>query len=242
MESDENITLNKQISGDQDGDATLIGGVLTQHAERLFEMTASQDDKVRLATVDLLGQLLRQGLLNPMDAVPHLFALQGDIRQPQNRSLSLKLLITEAEKRPDMIRQRVCAGVKQAYIFQRAVYPAQVDPTAVVRRKSSKTSEIESIFSDAFVECIRTSKKQRHGLYLNLLSLFDIEDHSHHPSSPGNSRAPLDLPLLSFAAEVLAHLPYNTAGDPLFLIHHISSVAALQGAQVRPGNGPHHFS
>jgi len=42
----------------------------------------------------------------------------------------------------------------------------------------------------------------------------------------------LELPLLSFTAEVLAHLPYSTATDPLFIIYHIQTLGALQGAQL----------
>jgi hypothetical protein len=34
-----------------------------------------------------------------------LFALQGDLKQPQIRGLAQKILTEEAEKRPDMIRQ-----------------------------------------------------------------------------------------------------------------------------------------
>lgn len=229
--------MSRQISGDLDGDATLIGGVIGQHAPRLFQMTTSQDHRVRLATVDLLGELLRMGLLNPMETVPYLFAMQGDVQAPTVRALALRLLIVEGEKRPDMLRQRGLAGVKQAYKFQRKVYPSNLEPTAVVKRKRGNTVEVESIFGSVFKECIRSNKKQRLGLYRNLLGLFasdtaDDEQFARHKKTAASKKAVQDLPLLSFAAQVLAHLPYNTAGDPLFLIHHLSGTAAIQGAQL----------
>lgn len=230
------ITVSKKISGDQDGDATLIGGVLAQHAPRLFQMTTSLDHRIRLATVDLLGHLLRQGLLNPMETVPFLFALQGDVQNPSVRELALKLLVIEGEKRPDMLRQRVCDGVKQAYLLQRAVYPTKLDPTAVVRRKRDKTFEVECIFGSVFKECIRNSKKQRQGLYRNLLGLFTSDDTSDELMSRTaksvGSAIVQELSLLSFAAQMLAHLPYNTASDPLFIIYHVNSIVAIQGAQL----------
>ena len=95
---------------------------MTQHSPRLFELTTSNDPSIRYAAVDLIGHLLRQGLINPMETVPHLLALQGDVGAPDVRLLVRKLLIIEGEKRPDMLRQRVCAGVRQAYLFQRIVY------------------------------------------------------------------------------------------------------------------------
>ena len=235
MDARSGITVSKKISGDQDGDASIIGGVLGQHAPRLLEMTTCQDLRIRFATVDLLGHLLRQGLLNPMETVPFLFALQGDVQAPSVRAMALKLLIIEGEKRPDMLRQRVCDGVKQAYLFQRTVYPTKLDATAVVRRKQGKTFEVESIFGSVFKECIRSSKKQRLGLYRNLLGLFASDDGSDELSGRSTKSVATfhqELPLLSFAAQVLAHLPYSTASDPLFIIYHISAIAALQGAQL----------
>lgn len=105
MALQKNITVSKRISGDQDGDACISGSVLTTHAPRLYQMTLSPDEKIRFHLVDLIGHLLRQGLINPMETVPYLLALQGDIKSPSTRSLSLKLVITEGEKRPDMLRK-----------------------------------------------------------------------------------------------------------------------------------------
>lgn len=238
MKGKAGLTLSKQISGDLDGDATLIGGVVGQHAPRLFQMTTSQDNRIRWATVDLLGILLNQGLLNPMETVPYLFAMQGDVEAKSVRALALRLLIAEGEKRPDMLRQRGLAGVKQAYKFQKKVYPSKVEPTAVVKRKQGTKFQVESIFACVFKECIRSNKKQRLGLYRSLLGLFATDNSDDEQfgrpkkKATAKKKKAMDLPLLSFAAQVLAHLPYNTASDPLFIIHHLSGTAAIQGAQL----------
>ena len=57
----------------------VFGGVLTNHSERLFVMTQSPNKTIRLSALELLGVLLRQGLVNPNEAIPYLFALQGDV-------------------------------------------------------------------------------------------------------------------------------------------------------------------
>ncbi len=130
MESKDNITTSKKVSGDQDGDASLIGACCIQHAPRLFELTSNQNATIRFHTLLLIETLKRQGLLNPMEMVcknciadgmnsyfmsiskilryvqvPHLFALQGDLKQPRIRALALKLLVDEGGVRPSMIRQ-----------------------------------------------------------------------------------------------------------------------------------------
>lgn len=240
MKAKSGATLSKQISGDLDGDATLVGGVVGQHVSRLYSMTTSQDHRIRYATVSLLGELLRMGLLNPMQTVPYLFAMQGDVQAPSIRALALRLLIVEGEKRPDMLRQRGLDGVKQAYRFQRTVYPSKHEPLAVVKRKRGKEVEAVCIFGSVFKECIQSSKKQRLGLYRNLLGLFVLDDdedeqlggRKKNTTKKNKKGAAQDLPLLSFVAQVLAHLPYNTASDPLFIIHRLSGTATLQGEKL----------
>jgi cohesin loading factor subunit SCC2 len=225
MDSDENITLSKRISGDQNGDATLFGGVLTNHSQRLFEMTKDHRPAIRMSTLQLLGLLLRQGLLNPNEVVPHLFALQGDTENEAVRKTALQLLIVEGEKRLDTLRQRVCAGVKEAFNFQRIVYSSKFQVSAVVK---SKSGNVESIFGSVFEACIVKNRKQRLGLYKSLLGLFEGGD----MDGPENQFSK-DLSLLSFAAQILAHLPYNTASDPLYIIHHLTSIATLQVLYVK---------
>ena len=139
MRAQKNISLSKRISGDQDGDSCISGkafssyslsgldcrllalniinscisgSVLTKHSDRLYELTLSKDEKVRQMIIDLIGHLLRQGLINPMATVPYLLAVQGDVKSPATRSLALKLLINEGEKRPDMLREfNICTRI-----------------------------------------------------------------------------------------------------------------------------------
>jgi len=229
MESDRNITNSKKISGDQDGDATLAGGVLTQHHKRLYAMTRDSNDQIRLACVDLLSNLLRQGLLNPFQTIPHLFGLQGDIEKPEIQALALKLLINEGEKRPDMLRQRICSGVKNAFIFQQKVYPAK-EATAGIPKYDGESTYYESIFGSIFKASICNVKKQKQGFFTNLLGLFKVGGEGI-PMNKRKGKTIVDLQLLSFTAEVLAYLPYNSSYDPLFIIYHIQSAAALEGAQ-----------
>lgn len=107
MDSKDNITTSKKISGDQDGDSTLVGGVLTKQSPRLFQMTQAKEDGLRITSLELLGQLLRQGLVNPNEAVPFLLALQGDVENANVRNFALALLIAEGEKRPGKYKPRV---------------------------------------------------------------------------------------------------------------------------------------
>ena len=289
----ETYSTSKRISGDQDGDATLIGGILNHYATRLFEMALSKDATTRFVAVDLIGNLLRCGLINPMESLPYLFALQGDVENAEIRVKALKLLINEGEKRPDMLRQRIRAGVRHAFSFQRML-KQNSNVTAIIEKEAldegigETFKEVECIFGPIFKgkpftsldcfdntpntqsdiiqlhpksESFRSCKTQRQGLFLSLLGLFygtdndlDEEDETNVIGGFGgqiNVITPFDsakksrksakkskssnsnqLPLLSYASEVLAHLPYENISDPLFIIYQISCITAVQGAQL----------
>ena len=49
MEQDKAITVSKKISGDQDGDSNIFGGVLTSYAESIFRLTKISHSAVRFA-------------------------------------------------------------------------------------------------------------------------------------------------------------------------------------------------
>lgn len=239
MDSKSNITVSKRISGDQDADATLFGGVLTSHASRLLQLTQVKDKKLRFAALDLIGHLLRQGQINPNETVPFLLALQGDIEEDGIRSLALKLLMIEGDKRPDMLRQRVYAGIKQAYAFQKHVYPTKTHVSALVSVKNGSSTQFECVFGKVYKECISSVRKQRRGLFSNLLRRFDlqsrkkaIESNGKKVSRSAEERFIEDIPLLSFTAQVLAYLPYKVPSDPLFIIYSINSALALRGPDL----------
>ena len=239
MDSKSNITVSKKISGDQDADATLFGGVLTSHASRLLQLTQVSDTKLRFAALDLVGHLLRQGQINPNETVPYLLALQGDVEEDGIRALALKLLMIEGEKRPDMLRQRVYAGIKQAYLFQKAVYPTREHVSALVCIRNGSAAQTECVFGRVFKECIANIRKQRRGLFSSLLRRFDlqnwrkaIETNGTNTNKSAEEKFLKDLPLLSFTAQVLAYLPYKVASDPLFIIYTVTSVLALRGPDL----------
>ena len=239
MASQKNITVSSRISGDQDGDSSISGSVLTKHAGRLYEMTLSKDEKVRHMIVDLIGHLLRQGLINPMETVPYLLAMQGDVKSQSTRSLALKLLVNEGEKRPDMLNQRIQAGVKRAFNFQKVVYPQEAENSAlgvtalIENRSEGAKIGVETIFDEVIKESsIRNRKAQRQSLYKSIIGMFEKEsDHdSSYTKSTVVQKPDTDrLPLLAFAAQILAHLPYNCTADPLFIVYHASSTIALEG-------------
>ena len=229
MEARQDITVRKRISGDQDEDASLVGGVMAQHSKRFYQMLMSPNVRIRAGCLDLIGDLLRQGLINPIQTIPFLLALQGDVGAPDIRAKALKLLVAEGEKRPDSLRQRVKVGCKEAFNFQRKAYPDK-PITAVTEKKTAGSSKIECIFDKVFIESIRSSKANRHGLFNSLLSLFEFDTDIDTKDKKNTGRARKLLHLQAFAAQVLATLPYTDLSDALYIVYHIN--ARLSDAEM----------
>jgi cohesin loading factor subunit SCC2 len=144
--------------------------------------------------------------------------------------MALQMLMREGEKRPDSLRQRVCLGVKKAYQFQKEVYHSKANVSALVPATNGQGSEC--IFDSIFKDCIASIRKQRHGLFKNLLGLFELGGLQEESRSNKKKDRSVDLALLSFVAQILAHLSYNTADNPLYIIYHITSMVTLQGEQI----------
>jgi cohesin loading factor subunit SCC2 len=217
MESKKNVTVSKRISGDQDSEAVLFGGIIRHKSSRIYEMTHSRNVSIRFAAVDLIGNLLRQGQLNPNTAVPYLLAVQGDVEQ-SIRSKALKILMLEGEKRVDIVRQRLFAGVKQAYLFQKAVCPDINEVSALITVQKEGGKEKECVFGGVYKECIASVKNQRRGLFRNLLHVFNRDNVKK-----------IDLDLVSFTSQVIAYLPYGFPSDVLYVIYYANQTVALHG-------------
>ena len=58
-----------------------------------------------------------------------------------------------------------------------------------------------------------------------IISLFEKDPDSENTDAN-------QLPLLAFASEILAHLPYSALNDPLFIVYHTSCITALDGQTI----------
>jgi len=115
--------------------------------------------------------------------------------------------------------------------------------TAIVSSKASDGNELpECIFGQIYKDAIRGSRSFSTRILQSLFGIFtnpnkDINNScSVHESREGmnaidrNSSSFLGkIPLLCFAAEIIAHLPYNHLGDVLFIVHHVSGSVAMEG-------------
>ncbi|GMH57531.1 hypothetical protein TL16_g02407, partial [Triparma laevis f. inornata] len=206
-------SVSKRISGDQDSDACLAGGVLTAKSEFFYQFCMHNDAGIRMSAVKLIGQLLRQGLINPNDAIPRLLALQGDVGGV--REEALKLLAVEGEKRPEMLRQRVRRGIELGMKLQLKIGRTY---SPIIKLPNGN---VESVYGRVYADCVRSQKGLRQNLFKSLLNIFVVD---------GDEGGEGDVKSLhNYVASTLAHLPFTAANEVLNLIHQIDSIVAVEG-------------
>jgi len=154
-----------------------------------------------------------------------------------------------------MLRQRVCAGIREAFLFQRGILPRTEQVTAVTFEtdECSGAVRVECIFGLLYKECLSSSKVIKQALFKSLIRLFlttgsvgdatNVADpdacdkggiqRKKRKESPKvvvhPAESSFDLPLLCYASQMLAHLPYTASMDPLFIIYHVSNAITVHG-------------
>ncbi|CAM9784024.1 unnamed protein product, partial [Chrysoparadoxa australica] len=237
------VSIAARVQGDQDAESSVAGGVAQLHVEHILLCLFHEWEDIREVAVGLLGVMLRQGLVNPLDVVPHLTALQGET-EPEIKAEATRQLLTEDEKGRDFMRSRLMDGVFTALVFQKSVLGAP-RPVAMVDKANT------SVFGSLYSVCMRPSRSLRYSCLRQFLGMFEeakageiqryLQQAKHRIGGAcngttekrvrgtGRSQA-LDLEVLSYLTSTLAHLPYEVQEEPLFLIFHINRLLSLQGA------------
>jgi cohesin loading factor subunit SCC2 len=255
------ISLKQRVKGDQDAEASIVGGVVQEHLETIKALLMSSDVQLRQASIALLGVLHRQGLVNPLQTLPALVALLGDTCSGV-RADAFRQLLIEHEKHPEFLQSRVLDGICLCYHFQNT---ALQDASVIINEDREMTGAAggggtglttQCIFGPLYGSCVRGNRKHRNGFLRGLLSLFEektakdvraasgaggAKEGPHRrrssvgaPTFTGSSsqQGSLDPPFLAFIARVLAFLPFDVQEEPLLLISHISRMVSLEGSAL----------
>lgn len=245
-------------SSDADADTTVAGFVLQQHLHELLALTSHQSVLVRLAAMDLIGVMLRQGMVCPLDVIGNLVAMQGD-EEILIRRESLRLLQIEDEKHPSFLDSRIISGIEQCHSHQRN---STGEVRHVIELEGPSLGTCTSVFTILYTSCLQQSRKRRTDLLIGLLkritNLLDsfqgggIQGMSYPaPSKRGIQGAGTNggkvssknavmsvqdaeriLSVCNFLVSTLAHLSYDVIEEPLHIIYWINRNVPLQAGYL----------
>ena len=191
-------------------DTGLSGGLMQRYLQRLKTLLHDGDQFVRKDAVGIVAIILRQGLVHPMECVPHIVALETD-RHPLVRQGVARVLKHLDDKHHDLIKTRIVDGIEMSYDFQRNTF-GDVSATC--------GSQSESSFARVYTY-IRPKKKDRDQLLKALLNKFAI-----------GPKSDVNLPLLRYLALVLTSLPLNFRDEVVYMLSHITRLLSLHATPL----------
>jgi hypothetical protein len=211
--------------GDSDSDASIAGFVIQQHLSLITNFLSHSSSTLRLNTLQLLGSLLRQGMVCPLDALALLVMLQCD-RDEVIRVEALQLLIIQDERHPTFLENRLREGVELAYDFQLSIYGN------VQALFNTSSGDSMSYFGPVYTSCVQPNKKRAQGFLQSLSRKLSLLSHgcavapSASEITANQSRAfEPQMSALSqsqYLASVLASLPFSLVEEVLLLLHLIN--------------------
>ena len=209
---------------DTDSDATVTGSVLQTHLSTLQSFLRHPEPPCRLSTLHLLGTLLRQGMVCPLDVMGHLVSLQSDVEEGI-RGEALRLIQTEDEKHPMFLDNRICEGIETGYdhivhltggsegssggsvrVVVEGMRGVEEEETGVVGSGGGGGTPYYYTHYDALYQsCIQSVRKRRLDLITSILRRAD----SHFPSPP--------LPYSYYSTTTTKTSTTNTSTTPTLL-------------------------
>ena len=209
-------------------DSGTSGIMLSQLERHILDATISPDPDLHHAAFILLKSTLNQGLVHPMNTIPPLIALAtlpGGNAVPTKDQAQQQLSVVY-DNFPALIYQKALEGSQLAFTFQKRVAVTAAKKKAVSADADLRPSgyrNLESTHRSAALSVIyslmRSNKKFRRGYMSQLLKLFTAKK--------------VDVEEVAFLAENLASFPYDTQEEPLFVIHTITNIAAVQGTTLQ---------
>ncbi|KAK8788390.1 hypothetical protein V5799_021833 [Amblyomma americanum] len=167
---------------------------------------------VRRAALQVLQLVLGQGLVHPVQMVPHLACLGTD-DDKLLRTKADQLLQDLEKKYPGFVQMKAHAGMRLSFEMHRSAQ----EPGSLVRGYRSEEAPVSR--NGFLYSVLRATRQSRRAFLLSLLKLFD-------------EQARVPLAELLYVADNIVYFPYQVQDEPLFVMHHIDVLLSVAGSNL----------
>lgn len=210
-------------------DSTLGGFILQQHLHHLKQFMRHESVDIRQAVLQLVGTLLRQGMLPPAEVLGDLIMLQSDAEE-DIRAESLHIVLVEDERHPTYVESKFLEGLELTFAFQVARYGCA---SSFISNGGNKRTPIWSPLYSQVIQADKRKKIRFLARVLERCANTKLLIGNNH--SDGKKSASLGAPQLcqhlkemtyrlsriEYFAATLAALPFMSAEEPLYIISYI---------------------
>lgn len=167
---------------------------------------------VRRAALQVLQLILGQGLVHPVQMVPHLACLGSD-DDKLLRTKADQLLQDLEKKYPGFVQMKALAGMRLSFEMHRSAHTMG----SLVRGYRSEEAPVSR--NGFLYTVLRATRQSRRAFLLSLLKLFD-------------EQARVPLAELLYVADNIVYFPYQVQDEPLFVMHHIDVLLSVTGSNL----------
>ncbi|CAI5729310.1 unnamed protein product [Peronospora destructor] len=217
----------QQVQGDQEADASLIGNVMQAELGNILRLSIYKVPQIRKQAIACIGALLTQGLVNPLQCIPNLVALETD-RVPDVRDAAFSQLMTLYERFWSQFHTPLIKGIQTSYSFQLSVYGNCTALGIVDKEKEF------CLFGRLYTNCVKSTKSHELLFLKALVNQFTDKGSVLKPlvsksTTAKNSKAfASDLKYLCYLAQIISTLPYDVEDKPLYIIYLINRYVSLR--------------
>ncbi|KAK2148127.1 hypothetical protein NP493_3287g00001 [Ridgeia piscesae] len=201
----------KEMGDIQSGMASTI---IQVYFKQILESFFHHHSQVRMIALGVITLILRQGLMHPVQIVPHLISMGTDSDSTIRAKADQQ--VQELDKKyPGFIQIKAMQGIKMSYRLQEIL---QQDPSEPIRGIRTDDDNIISLNSFIY-SLIRSNRGQSRAMLQSLLNMFD-------------ETGKATLSELIYMADNMAFLPYQVQDEPLYIIHEIDIIVSVSGSNI----------
>eukprot|EP00731_Ephydatia_muelleri_P018474 Em0011g514a len=194
-----------------DHHSSVCSNVAQSFLSVVLESSFNSDVAVRMSSLHVVVLILRQGLVHPAQCVPYLIAMSTD-PEAAIRIKAEQQLTEHSSKYGQIMQSHLIAGVKRSYMFLRLA------SSDLVRGCTEHPTASQSVLAHVYT-LVRSNKQHRRAFLKALLRHFEELEKT-------------SLEMLLFLSDNLAHFPYATLEEPLFVAHHIDVTLSVTGTTL----------
>ena len=214
----QNRVLNKTNSIPESEVSGIAGSVMQFYLENTLKCASDESNVLRLAALNVVCTIVKQGLANPLLCIPSVVAATTD-PEGSIKDTAFKLLCFLDEKFPSFLDIKAIDSVRLSYAYLRDA----------VRQKpiygyKANAEVLEAVLDPVYL-LLRSHRQQRNHFLSALVALFDFDLRDI-------SKIQIDIQFLRYVVENLAQFSYATADEPLALIFYLNRILSFSGLSV----------
>ncbi|KAK9727558.1 Sister chromatid cohesion protein 2 [Basidiobolus ranarum] len=202
------------------GEAGVSSSLMQCYLDRILDCMLSEQNTLRLLSLDVVSQIIQQGLVHPLKCVPAIVALETG-HEKVLREKAYKMHCHLNEKYPSFIHSRNVDAVRTAYDYQKQITKDKpIIGYDIVKIDSKPEALLNSMYT-----LVKEKRQRRHDFLKSLIKSFDFDLERTTDSA-------VDPGFCKFVCENLSVLNYKTLEEVLYLIYAINQVLSVTGTNV----------